>query len=325
MYLAWAQLGVSMITRSMLVLSAGLLAAVVPLAGAAQAQSIFLLDEDQPATTDTPSESGQDGDAAATAPAPAEPAPEDSSIFMNTNPSTVPDTYVPPVSQGNGGGSGGGGIIAPEIGGGGRAAVQTLNDVEGFGFPLPSTEELLRPERIGMTTPEYNKRLADIEAAAVKNPEAGIGDPVFEFEMLRTGEKISQTYGRQIGERCAMPAYTISIMPGDWSPRSRDGLQQQALGQLSAAITSACGDQATKQKIGSVAPMMMVQNQIGGGMPQVVFEGGVMMLRGDFTKTSEGINAAALQSQLNTALVAADKYMKPLLEQAETYSKDFGE
>lgn len=311
-----------MITRSMLVLSAGLLAAVVPLAGAAQAQSIFLLDEDQPTATDTPSESGQDMPAAA--PTPAEPAPDDSNIFMNTNPSTVPETYVPPVSQGSGSGNGNSSAItAPEIGGGGRGNLVVLN--EPVSLKAPTVEELLRPENFGMTTPEYNKRLADIEAAAVKNPEAGIGDPVFEIEMLRTGEKISQTYGRQIGERCSMPAFTISIMPGDWSPRSRDGLQQQALGQLSAALASACGDQATKQKISNIAPMMVVQNQLGGGVPKVVYEDGVMMLRGDFTKTSEGINSALLESQINTALVAADKYMKPLLEEAEAYSRDFGE
>lgn len=318
MCLAWAQLGVSMITRSMLVLSAGLLAAVMPLAGPAQAQSIFLLDEDP--ASEQPSAPEVEAQTEAVSPtAESESTPSEPSIFMNTGP-VNPAPYTPPVSQGNNSSA----ITAPEIGGGGRGAV-SLTPEERFAMPPRSTEEILRPENFGLTTTEYNKRLADIEAQAVKNPDAAVNDPLFDVEMLRTGEKISQTYGRQIGERCAMPAYTISVLPGDWTPSARDGLQQQAMGKLSSALGSACNDQAKRQQIGNYAPMVMIQNIHGGGAPQMVFDGGVMMLRGDFSKSGEGVNQAGLQSQLDTALVQADKYMQPLMKEAEEFAGKYAD
>lgn len=315
MCLAWAQLGVSMITRSMLVLSAGLLAAVVPLAGAAQAQSIFLLDEDPAAEQQATAEpEAQTDESAAAAQAPvAEPQPDAPTIFMNTAP-----------SGNSGGGSGASSSIQPpEIGGGGRGAAVALN--EPVSLKAPTVDELLRPENFGMTTTEYNKYIAELEAKAAKDPEAVANDPMFELEMLRTGEKLGQTYGRQISERCSMPTFSISVIPGDWTPMARNGLQQQAMGKISAALASACQDKDKKQIISNYAPIMMIQNQRGAGAPAVAFDNGVMVLRGDFTKSGDEINSPALGAQISAALVQVDKFVQPLVAEAEQMAATYGE
>lgn len=282
-----------------LVLAVGLVLGSASFALPVQAQSLLVTgdeDTDTPTTdTDTPA---ADADQASTT----------STLITPEQPSTNPFASSSAT------------ITPPQILGGDRAATSKPTPRE---RPPKSVSEIVSPENLGMTPQQYAEAIKNLEKKAVLQPDVVLDDPLFQIEMLKTGEQITKTMDKRVRESCDIAAFTIRFDPNGWTPAARDALKTKGIGTLASAIDSICRDKEEKEKVMTNLYAIGIRNTQGEGSPKVGYEDGSFILSGDFSQISDEFSVPALKSQLMAAAQKDAEHLEKLMPQINEIAKNY--
>lgn len=218
--------------------------------------------------------------------------------------------------------SSGGSITPPQIGGGDRTAVETPAPRD----KLPkSPEEMVSPENLGMTPQEYAEAVKNVEKQAILHPDTVMDDPIFQIEMLKTGQQISKAMDKRVRESCNTSAFTVRFDVDGWTPAARDAVKTKAVGTLASAIDSLCRDPEQKDKVMSNLYAISIKNVLGSGSPKVSYEDGTFILSGDFSQISDDFTVPAVKSQIVSAAQKDAEHLEKMKPQIEAISKNYSD
>lgn len=213
-----------------------------------------------------------------------------------------------------------GAITPPQIAGGDRTPVSEPTPRE----KMPkSVGEIVSPENLGMTPQQYADAVKNMEKQAILHPDAVMDDPIFQIEMLKTGDQISKAMDKRVRESCDTSAFTVRFDVDGWTPAARDAVKTKAVGTLASAIDSICRDQEQKEKVMSNLYAISVKNTLGSGSPKVSYEDGTFVLSGDFAQISDDFSVPALKSQLISAAQKDASEMEKMKPQIDEMSKNY--